>query len=152
MATISKEAAAVRERLDAWVNANRALDIDAVLACYAPEATSFDCHSVFRLYGPDDLRRHLEACYPHMDGPMTLDIRDLSITAGGGVGFAHFAMRCGARGRDGQEHWCWLRGTACLREIDGQWLIVHDHCSAPFDPMSNTAMLDAGPGELKQVA
>jgi hypothetical protein len=39
-----------------------------------------------------------------------------------------------------------------MKKIDGRWLIAHDHCSAPFDPMSNQAMLDAGPEKLKKVA
>ena len=152
MTLASKDEAAVRARLNTWADACRAMDIDAIMACYAPEAVSFDCHSVFRLKGLDSHRRHLEACFPYMVAPMTLELHELSVAAGGGVAFAHYAMQCGATGQDGQEHRSWMRGTICLREIDGRWLIVHDHCSAPFDPMTNTAMLDAGREYFEKVA
>jgi ketosteroid isomerase-like protein len=61
-------------------------------------------------------------------------------------------MRCGWQSTAGTQHWSWLRSTICMKKIDGRWLIAHDHCSTPFDPVSNQAMLDAGPEELKKVA
>ncbi len=137
--------AAVRARLEDWAKATRAMDIDAIMACYAPNAVSYDCHSAFQFKGLDAHRKHLEACFPHMVAPMTFNIHDLEIVAQDEVAFCHFTAHCGAKGPDGQEHWCWLRSSAGLRKIDGQWLLVHDHCSVPFDPMSNQAMLDAAP-------
>ena len=100
--------------------------------------------------GADAHRKHLEACFPYMQGPITFDLHEVSIVSQGDLAFCHFTAHCGCTGHDGKEHWSWLRMTACLRRIGDQWLIVHDHCSAPFDPMSGKVMLDAGPDEFKR--
>ncbi|MFZ5693188.1 MAG: YybH family protein [Pseudomonadota bacterium] len=147
--TINQDAA-VRAALGAWANANRAMDIDAIMACYLPEAVSYDCHSVFQLRGAEAHRAHLAACFPHMRAPVTFDLHELSIVSNGDLAFCHFTLRCGCTGSDDKEHWVWLRASSCLRLVAGKWLIAHDHCSAPFDPVSERVMLDAGPDGLTQ--
>ena len=83
---------------------------------------------------------------------ITLEMHELSVAADDNIAFCHATMRCGCTGTSGQEHWSWLRSTVCMKKIDGRWLVAHDHCSAPFDPMTSQAMLDAGPEQLKKVA
>lgn len=139
----------VRAAIDAWAKATRAMDIEAIMACYSPDAVNYDCHSAFQFRGAEPHRKHLEACFPHMRGPMTFDLHEVSISSSDDLAFCHLTARCGCTGHDGQEHWSWLRMTSCLRRIGGRWLIVHDHCSAPFDPMSGKVMLDAGPDQFK---
>ena len=137
----------IRARLDDWAEATRAKDVGRIMASYAPDTRSFDCHSHLQLEGAPALRKHLEACMPCMQGPMTFEIHDLDLAAHGDVAFGHYLARYGATGLSGQEHTGWLRVTVCLRKVRGRWLIVHDHCSAPFDPESGKAMLDRGPGD-----
>jgi hypothetical protein len=36
----------------------------------------------------------------------------------------------------------WARATVCYREIDGKWMITHEHESVPFDVNSGKASLD----------
>ncbi len=145
-ATIELTAEAeIRKRLDEWARATRAKDVDAIIASYAPDTRSFDCHSQLQLEGAAALRQHLEACMPCMRGPMTFEIHDLKIAAHGDVAFGHYLARFGATGQSGKVHTGWLRVTVGLRKVRDRWLIAHDHCSAPFDPESGKAMLDAGP-------
>jgi ketosteroid isomerase-like protein len=148
--TATNNDAAVPAALDLWAKATRAMDIDAIMACYARNVVSYDCHSAFQFRDAAAHRKHLEMCFPYMQGPITFDVHELSIASQDDLAFCHFTAHCGCKGHDGNEHWSWLRFTSCLRKIDGKWLIVHDHCSAPFDPMSGKAMLDAGPEELKR--
>ncbi len=136
----------VRARIEDWAKANRAKDNDRIMACYARDARSFDCHSALQFESAVALRKHLEACFPHMQGPLTFEIHDLEVVAGGEIAFAHYLARCGATGLDGSEHLGWLRATTCFRrQPDGRWLIVHDHCSAPFDPRSGQTMFGLKP-------
>jgi uncharacterized protein (TIGR02246 family) len=137
--------AEIRARIDDWARATRAKDVDAIMASYAPDTRSFDCHSQFQFEGAAALRQHLEACMACMRGPMAFEIHDLEVAAHGDVAFGHYLARYGATGLSGQHHTGWLRVTVCLRKVKGAWLIVHDHCSAPFDPESGKAMLDLGP-------
>lgn len=132
----------VRALIDDWAQATRAKDVERIIACHAPGARSFDCHSHFQFEGASALRQHLEACMTCMQGPMTFEIHDLELAAHGDVAFGHYLARFGATGVSGEEHTGWLRGTVCLRKLEGRWLIVHDHCSAPFDPESGKAFFD----------
>jgi ketosteroid isomerase-like protein len=88
---------------------------------------------------------------PYMQGPMVFELHDLNIVAQDNVAF-HYLALCGASGAGGEEHRCWLRGTTCLRRTAGTWQIVHAHCSAPFDPLSGTAMLDLTPQQVEQAS
>jgi uncharacterized protein (TIGR02246 family) len=148
-ATIEDE---VRGVLDGWAEATRAKDIDGIMARYAPDVLAFDCHSALQFKGRAALRRHLEACLSAMRGPMTFEIHELDVAARDDLAFGHFVARCGGTGPDGEEHAAWLRVTVCLRRMDGRWLIVHDHCSTPFDPATTRALLDLAPGDAGRVA
>lgn len=139
------DAARIRGLLETWADATRAKDIDGIMAAYAPDVLAFDCHGQLRFKGADALRKHLEACLPCMQGPMTFEFHDLDITAQGDIGFCHYLALCGGTGPDGKEHRGWLRVTACFRRTSGTWKIVHEHCSAPFDPPSGRARLDLKP-------
>jgi uncharacterized protein (TIGR02246 family) len=147
-----KTAAEVRARMGAWAAALRAKDIDGIMASHSADVLAFDCHSQLEFKGADAYRRHLEACMPHIQGPMVFELHELNIVARDDVAFCHYLARCGATGAGGEEHRCWLRRTACLRRTRGTWSIVHAHCSAPFDPMSGRAMLDLAPQRVEQAS
>ena len=142
--------AQIRARLDEWVKATRAMDIDEIMAFLTPDVRSFDCHSRFQLNDAAAYREHMEACFPCMQGPMIFEIHDLDVTAQDQVAFCHASVRCGGTSTDGQEHVGWLRVTLCLRKMEGQWMIAHDHFSAPFDPETGKAMLDLTPEPVEQ--
>jgi ketosteroid isomerase-like protein len=150
--TDAAAAAEISARIEDRAEASRAKNIDRIMASYADSTLSFDCHSHLQLRGAAALRRHLEACMPCMQGPMRFEIHDLDIAAHGDVAFCHHLARYGATGPSGEEHGGWLRVTTCLRKIGGEWLIVHDHCSMPFDPQSGRAMLDLAPEETARAS
>jgi len=39
----------------------------------------------------------------------------------------------------------WVRATFCFRELDHNWLIVHDQASVPFDIASGKGVTDLEP-------
>lgn len=39
----------------------------------------------------------------------------------------------------------WVRATLCFRRVDGEWLIVHDQVSVPFDIRSGRGVADLEP-------
>jgi ketosteroid isomerase-like protein len=83
---------------------------------------------------------------------MSFEIHELDVAAHGDVAFCHCLARYGATGLGGEEHAGWLRVTVCLRKIEGQWLIVHDHCSVPFDARSGKALLDVAPERAERAS
>ena len=78
--------------------------------------------------------------------PLDYELRDLAITASGDVAFAHgFARLSGMLKNGTSGGGFWVRFTACLRKIDGTWLIAHDHASVPLDVESGRALLNLEP-------
>jgi uncharacterized protein (TIGR02246 family) len=147
---MTKDVTALRALLEDWARAVRAKDVDRILAHYAPEILTYECHTHMEIRGVPAHRAHLEACFPHMEGPMVFEIHDLAIDAEGDLAFGRYLARCGATGADGEEHAGWLRVTVCFRKAAGRWAVVHAHVSAPFDPESGLTMFGtpAGTPEL----
>jgi uncharacterized protein (TIGR02246 family) len=115
-------------------------DVDAVIACHTEDVVCFDCHSQFEARGAAAMRAFLEACMPHMHGPIVHEIDEIAIVADRDAAFSHHHLRTNCRDAAGVEHGGWLRITLGLRRVGGQWLAAHAHVSAPFDPMTNRTM------------
>jgi uncharacterized protein (TIGR02246 family) len=135
----------VRELIDRWVMASRAKDIDRIMSCYAPDVRAFDAIAALQFKGVEAYRKHWEACLAMCPGPMTFEIHHLNITAGDDMAFCHYLGRCGGTDEHGEEKAGWFRVTVCCRKTNGQWRVVHEHFSAPFDPQSGKALLDLKP-------
>jgi uncharacterized protein (TIGR02246 family) len=137
--------AEIRALVDNWLRAVLARDIDGIMSHYAPDILSFDAISQLQFKGVDAYRTHWEACLSMCPGPMIFEIHDLNIAAGNDVAFCHCLTRCGATEENGAEKASWMRVTVCYRKTNGKWLVVHEHCSAPFDMESCKALLDLEP-------
>jgi ketosteroid isomerase-like protein len=55
------------------------------------------------------------------------------VTTNGELAFVHSLNQVNLTLASGHITDLWLRWTACLRRIDGVWLVVHDHVSVPAD-------------------
>jgi len=124
----------IRALLDRWAQASRVKDLDGIMACYAPDIVAFDAISQLQFKGVDAYREHWQYCFGFMEGDMVFDIHDPAIYVDGDLAFCHCLAVCGGTAPDGTEQSGWVRGTICMRRIDGQWLTVHEHFSMPFDP------------------
>lgn len=135
----------IRALLDRWAQASRVKDLDGIMACYAPDIVAFDAIAQLQFKGVDAYREHWQYCFGFIDGDMLFDIRDPAIHVDGDLAFCHYLAVCGGTAPDGTEQSGWVRGTICLRRIDGQWLTVHEHFSLPFDPQTMKAAADLKP-------
>ena len=135
----------IRELMDDWVQALRRRDVDAIVSRQAPGVVSFDVVNPLQYVGSDETRRRAEEWLSSFLGPIGLEIRDLSVTVGDDVAFAHSLNRVSGTMAHGQAIGMWLRATVCFRKIDGQWTVTHQHSSVPFDGESGRASLDLKP-------
>ena len=78
-------------------------------------------------------------------GRLDYEIRDLAITVGGDVAFAHAFGRLKGTLKNGTRSGFWVRLTLCFRKIHGDWLIAHDHASVPLDVGTGRALLNLEP-------
>jgi len=139
------EEAAIRQRIDEWAEAVRALDIEGAMSIYAPEIVSFDVEPPLQHVGLQAKRKNWVGASAQYQGRRGYDLRDLTVTVGDDVAFARSLNRVSGTLKNGNEVDFWVRWTACFRKTDGHWLIVHDHVSAPLDRASGRALLDLEP-------
>lgn len=137
--------AEIRERIDSWLSAARAKDIEGIVSHYAPDIVAFDAIAQLQFKGLDAYKKHWAACLTMCAGSMTFEVDQLSIAASGDVGFGHCLIRCGGAAENGEEKASWMRLSTGYRKRNGTWLVVHEHFSSPFDMESGKALFDLQP-------
>lgn len=138
--------AATRGRLDQLMQGVRAMDLEALKPVYAPDIVTFDVAGPLRRVGLEAKLGNWVEAFGMFQAPLDYEIRDLRITTGDDVAFAHGLARLSGRLKDGTPAGgFWVRFTGCLQKIDGTWLLAHDHASAPLDMASGRAALNLEP-------
>jgi uncharacterized protein (TIGR02246 family) len=140
-----KDEAAIRERVDGFVKAIRAKDINGVMAIFAPDVISFDLGPPLQHGGGDAFLKRWHELFDAYQSPIHYELRNLSITVGDDVAFSHSLNRIGGTLQNGQQSDRWLRWTAGYRKTKGRWLMVHEHVSVPIDVRHGQAALDLKP-------
>jgi uncharacterized protein (TIGR02246 family) len=124
--------AQIHRLVDDWAKALYAKDVDAVMACYAPDVVVFDLAPPLRNAGADLHRSNFTQWFKTFRGPIGSQIRDLRIVAGADVAFSHGLNQITGEKTSGEKIDVWVRVTVCCRKIDGSWKVVHEHVSVPF--------------------
>jgi uncharacterized protein (TIGR02246 family) len=135
----------IQTLIDTYRQAVMAKDVKKVMALYADDIVSFDAIQALQFKGKVAYQAHWEACMEMCPGPHKFDFHQVQISAADDIAFAHWLAYCGGTNEKGEEQACWMRVTACYKRLAGQWKIVHEHWSAPFDPMAGTAIFDLQP-------
>ena len=137
--------AVIQRLLDDGIRSLRDKNIEGVMSPYAPEVVTFDIVPPLCYIGADALRKLWEEVFLVSQGPIDYELHYLSITVGHDVAFSHSLNRISGTMNTGQKTDLWLRWTACLRKINGKWLIVHHQNSVPVDVETGRAVLDLKP-------
>ena len=135
----------IRQRLQAWAKALSTKDIDGAMSLYAPDIVSFDITPPLRYAGADNKRRAWLKVFAAYAGRFSYEVHDPSVTTQGEVAFVHSLNHVTGTLANGHTTDMWVRWTACLRRIDGAWLIVHDHVSVPADLEHGKAVTNLTP-------
>ena len=135
----------IRQRINRWVEALPAMDLEGVMSLYAPDIVSFDIVPPLRHAGAKAKEKNWAHLFVMYQRPLGYKIRDLTLTLGDDVTFGHSLNRVSGTLKNGNRTNFWLRWTACFRKIDGNWLIAHDQASVPVDPESGRALLNLEP-------
>jgi ketosteroid isomerase-like protein len=135
----------IRQRIDKWAEAIRAMDLEGVMSIYASDIVSFDLDPPLQYVGGEAKREgwlNVFATYQRLLG---YEVRDLTLTLGDDLAFGHSLNRVSGILKNGNRTGFWLRWTMCFRKIDGTWLIAHEQLSVPIDPQSGRAVLNLEP-------
>lgn len=136
---------AIRRHIDKIVEGIRAKDLQALERLYAPDVVSFDVEPPLQHVGVEAKAKNWANVFTFFD-EARYEIRDLTLTVGDDVAFGHCFGRLSGTSKDGTvAKGMWVRATFGLRKIDGEWLIVHDQVSVPFDVRSGRGVTDLEP-------
>jgi uncharacterized protein (TIGR02246 family) len=138
--------AAIRQLIDKLAEAIRAMDLEGLKVCFAPDMVSFDVAGPsLQTVGAEAKLKNWEMAFTVFQPPLGYEIRGLTITVGDDVAFGHSFNRFSGTSEDGGGFGPWVRYTAGFRKIDGHWFIAHDQVSLPVDFGSGRAMLNLEP-------
>jgi len=137
--------AEIRRQIDKLVEAVRAADLERVMSFYARDVVTFDIVPPLQKIGADAKRKNWMGVFAAYQRPLGYEIHGLSITARNDVAIARSLNRVSGTLTNGTPIDQWLRWTACFWQVDGNWLIVHDHVSVPTDFATGRALLDLKP-------
>ncbi|GAB3226990.1 YybH family protein [Spirosoma arcticum] len=130
------------EFIEKGVNAIRAKDINTLLPLFAADIVSFDVVGQLRYVGTEAIQKRMETWFSSFkEGPIGYEISELNVDIATDMAFCHRINHVSGSLQTGQQLDMRWRETSCYRKLDGQWLIIHQHSSAPFDPASGMASL-----------
>jgi uncharacterized protein (TIGR02246 family) len=135
----------IQTLIDTYRQAVIAKDVEKIMALYADDIVSYDAVKALQFRGKAAYRAHWLECMEMCQGQHQFDFDHMNIVADEHIAFAHWLAHCGGTNEKGETQACWMRVTACYRRQDGQWRIVHEHWSAPFDMMSGTTLFNLEP-------
>ncbi|WP_410610091.1 NAD(P)H-dependent oxidoreductase [Amycolatopsis sp. lyj-109] len=137
--------AAIRGRLDEVIEALRAKDLDALRGVYAPDVVSFDVEPPLQHAGVDAKLKNWAKVFTIFE-KVDYELRDLTVTVGAGLAVGHGFGRVSGTLPTGQAvTGMWVRATFVFRKTGGDWVIVHDQASVPFDMASGRGVTDLEP-------
>jgi ketosteroid isomerase-like protein len=145
MVTPAEAEAEIRAIMAARVAAVRAKDAGGLVAHHARDVVAYDLLEPLQYRGVDALRQRAQQWFDGYDGAMAYEIIDLEVVAAFDVAFCHGLHHVSGTTRDGHAIDMFWRATQGLRRLDGDWRIVHEHGSLPFDMKSGKVSFDLKP-------
>lgn len=137
--------AEIRALIERWQRAVVAKDMDGIVQPYADDIVAFDAVKALQFKGKQIYRAHWEACMEQCPGAGIFEFEQVKIAAAEDVAFAHWLTHCGPAQGEGEDQTCYMRVTAGYQRIGGQWKVVHEHWSAPFDMETSKALFNLKP-------
>lgn len=128
--------ARIRERMAEFQQAVGVKDLDRIMAQYAPDVVAYDAVGELQFKGVEAYRAHWQRCFDFCQGEGFFEIGDVEVIASGDLAFSYSLNHCGGSNEKGEMQTAWMRGTRCWRLQDGDWQVVHEHFSMPFDMAS----------------
>jgi ketosteroid isomerase-like protein len=93
----------------------------------------FDVSPPRQYVGAKAYRKDWEDLFATFNGPVKVELTDLTIAADATLGFGHSIQHVTGTDAKGQKFDVTVRVTDGYRKIGGEWLIVHEHVSIPVD-------------------
>ncbi|MBW4661223.1 MAG: nuclear transport factor 2 family protein [Drouetiella hepatica Uher 2000/2452] len=115
-------------------------DVDQIMSHYADEVILFDVKPPFQTIGKEAVRQLWKDCLPYFPNSFEMETRDLTIAVNDSLATAHWLFHFKGE-PDHPAMQMWMRATAICQKHQGEWQILHEHISVPFNPETSQAVL-----------
>lgn len=140
-----KSNAEIDHQVENWKLAVISQNIENIMACYAEDIRAFDAIAELQFTSRSKYQTHWQRCL-QMCKMTHFEIGQLDIHLNGDLAVCAFLNQCGGMDeKTGQEQVGWVRGTQVYQKRNGEWLIIHEHFSLPFDMETGHAMFHLTP-------
>lgn len=138
---------AVETLLETWRDAVNRADVDGIAACYGDDVVAFDAIVALEFSGKAAYRDHWQTCLGFMPEPPQFTVRRRQLFVDRDSAHVSALVHCACKDASGEIQGGWTRMSQHLRRVDGQWKIVHEHFSVPFDMPSGKALFELVPAD-----
>lgn len=121
-----------------------AKDVDQIMSRYTTEVILFDVKPPFQTKGKAAVRQLWQDSLPYFPDSFEMETRDLTIIVNADLATAHWLFRFTGT-EDHPAMQTWMRATAVCQKNQGEWQILHEHLSIPFDPETAQAAFTLNP-------
>lgn len=136
----------VKARFEQLADAIRHKDLAGVIEIYAEDVDSFDVIDPLRYQGKGTGMERTKKWFETFDKNIAVEVLDLTVKASDTVAFTYSLNRYIEESSTGADKIdMWVRVTFGWEKRDGEWLIVHQHNSVPFNPETGKASLKIQP-------
>ncbi len=113
-------------------------DVDAIMRHYSDAAVIFNVKPPYQIRDLAEWRRVWETSLSHFPTSFGTEARDETILISGDLAIVHLLLRF--TGLKGNRPW--MRNTSVYQREQGEWKIIHEHSSVPFDPETSKAVFE----------
>jgi ketosteroid isomerase-like protein len=130
-----------------YSKAVEAKDIDALMANYVPgdSLVVFDIIPPRQYMGWDAYKKDWAGVIAGCADSPKLEVSNLAIESDRKLAFSHSIQHFACTDSKGAKLEMTMRATDAYRKVNGKWLIVHEHLSAPIDLATGKADLTSKP-------
>jgi len=143
----ASDEAQIRALEQRFTAAFKAKDVDKIMVNYehSQKLVVFDVIPPRQYVGWDAYKKDWQDFLATFDGPITVEMKDLSINSDGNLAYGYSFQRVAGKVKAGGPLDFTVRVTDVYRKTGGKWLIVHEHISVPVDMASGKADLQSKP-------
>ncbi len=137
--------ARVRAVHEHWFERTAAKDLEGLMRHIADDVVSYEHDAPLQYVGRDRVREVCRQGLESAPGTVTWEVPDMRVLIRDDLAVVWGLNRMTAREADGTVSESWSRGTRVLRRRDGEWTMVHQHVSYPYDARTGEARTDLSP-------
>ncbi|MFF0450747.1 YybH family protein [Streptomyces sp. NPDC004609] len=122
-----------------WFDRTAAKDLDGLMSHIAEDVVSYEHGEPLQHLGLESIREECRRGLEAASGAIDWNVPDLEILVREDIAVAWGLNRMRTQQPDGETAESWSRGTRVFQRRDGEWKMIHQHVSFPYDPETGRA-------------